>query len=208
MQGPIRWATHHRHLVEYAGRAAVLLAVLAVCGCAGRTARIDPDEEDDALIGVVGSKDFRSVCFQIAQSLIRIPPIQNAASPPTVAFTHVVNASDELFSTDDFLYKMRTELIKNAGHKLTFLDRDIVDAILDEREVKDEGQVTRSSNQPLQGADYFLTGRVESLRRTRGREQTMYMRLSFRLTNAASSAIVWEDDYELKKYRRAGVYDR
>ena len=86
--------------------------------------------------------------------------------------------------------------------------RDLVEQIVDERQAKDAGQVTRSSNQPLHGADYFLTGRVESIRRTRGREQTTYLRLSFRLTDAASSAIAWEDDYEMKKYRQAGVYDR
>jgi TolB-like protein len=34
------------------------------------------------------------------------------------------------------------------------------------------------------------------------------MRLSVRLTDASSSAILWEDDYELKKLVRAGVYDR
>jgi len=182
--------------------------LVVLVGCAGQTARMDVDSEDDTLIGVVGSKDFRSVCFQMAQSLVRIPPIQRASSPPTIAFTEVVNNSDELIDADDFMYKMRTELIKNTSGQLVFLDRDIVEQILQERRDKERGRVTTSSDAPVYGADYFLAGRIESIRRTRGRKETTYLRLSFRLTNAATTAIVWEDDYELKKYRVSGVYDR
>jgi PBP1b-binding outer membrane lipoprotein LpoB len=189
--------------------AGILAGTLVLAwGCGPRTGRMDPDSEDDALIGAIGSKDFRSVCYQMAQSLVRIPQIQNAANPPTIAFTSVVNASDELFSTDDFLYKMRTELVKHTGGKMVFLDRDVLTEIQAEERAKQRGKVTRSDSKPLYGADFFLAGRVESIRRTRGRHETMYMRLSFRLTDAASSAIVWEDDYEVKKYRQAGVYDR
>jgi PBP1b-binding outer membrane lipoprotein LpoB len=186
----------------------MLSALAALGGCAGQTARMDLDSEDDALLGAMSSKDFRAACFQMAQSLIRLPQIQNAANPPTLAFTEVVNASDELFSTDDLLYKIRTELIKNCGGKILFLDRDIIDQIRAERRDKDLGKVTTSSGKPVYGADLFMSGRVESIRRSRGRTQTQYMRLSVRLTDASSSAILWENDYELKKLVRAGVYDR
>jgi len=186
----------------------MLSALAALGGCAGQTARMDLDSEDDALLGAMSSKDFRAACFQMAQSLIRLPQIQNAANPPTLAFTEVVNASDELFSTDDLLYKIRTELIKNCGGKILFLDRDIIDQIRTERRDKDLGKVTTSGSKPVYGADLFMSGRVESIRRSRGREQTQYMRLSVRLTDASSSAILWENDYELKKLVRAGVYDR
>jgi len=192
-----------------AGALCLLVAAWAmVGGCAGETARMDLDSEDDALLGAMSSKDFRSVCFQMAQSLIRLPQIQRAANPPTLAFTEVVNASDELFSADDLLYKIRTELVKNCGGKIVFLDRDNIDQIRNERRDKDLGRVTASGAAPVYGADYFMSGRVESIRRSRGRTQTQYMRLSVRLTDASSSAIIWEDDYELKKLVRAGVYDR
>jgi PBP1b-binding outer membrane lipoprotein LpoB len=191
-----------------AGLGLAVLALAAACGCAGQTARIDTDSEDDAVFGAMGSKDFRSVCFQMAQSMVRIPQIQNASSPPTIAFTEMVNNSDELLNADDILYKMRTELIKNSGGKMTFLDRDVIEKIKAERRDKRLGKVTASGDNPVYGADYFLAGRVESIRRTRGRTVTRYLRLSVRLTDAATSAIVWEDDYELKKLAIAGVYDR
>ena len=37
---------------------------------------------------------------------------------------------------------------------------------------------------------------------------TSYYRLSFRLTDAASSAIVWEDEYEIKKASTVGIMYR
>ena len=46
---------------------ALTLAVVAA-GCAGQTARMDLDSEDDALLGGIGSKDFRTACFEMAQS--------------------------------------------------------------------------------------------------------------------------------------------
>lgn len=186
----------------------VMLVLAGASGCGGKSARMDLDSEDDAMLGAMGSKDFRSVCFQMAQSIVRISQIQNASTPPTIAFTDMVNNSDELFNADDVLYKMRTELIKNAGGKFTFLDRDIIDKIRAERRDKQLGKVTTSSEKPMFGADYFMAGRVESIRRTRGRTETKYLRLSVRLTDTATTAIVWEDDFELKKLAMAGVYDR
>jgi PBP1b-binding outer membrane lipoprotein LpoB len=186
---------------------ALALAAVAV-GCAGQTARMDLDSEDDALLGGIGSKDFRTACFEMAQSMVRLPQIQNAANPPTIAFVDMVNNSDEILNADDLLYKMRTELIKNSGGKMLFLDRDIIEQIRIERRDKQRGKVTTSGGKALYGADFFLAGRVESIRRTRGRRQTKYMRISVRLTDASSSAIVWENDYELKKMVVRGVYDR
>ncbi len=191
-----------------AGLVLTLALAAVVTGCAGQTARMDLDSEDDALLGAIGSKDFRSVCFEMAQSMVRLPQIQNAAKPPTIAFVDMVNNSDEILNADDLLYKMRTELIKNSGGKMVFLDRDIIEQIRTERRDKQRGKVTSSGGKPVYGADFFLAGRVESIRRSRGRTQTKYMRISVRLTDASSSAIVWENDYELKKMVMRGVYDR
>jgi PBP1b-binding outer membrane lipoprotein LpoB len=187
---------------------AAALAAALMAGCSGQTARMDVDSEDDALGGAIGSKDFRGVCFEMAQSVVRLPQIQNASSPPTIAFFEMVNNSDELVNAEDVLYKIRTELIKNSGGKMMFLDRDAIEKIKTERRDKDRGKVTSSGNKALYGADFFMAGRIEGIRRTRGRRETEYIRISVRLTDAASSAIVWENDYEFKKLFLRGVYDR
>jgi len=190
-----------------AGLVAALLSMGGIAGC-GRTERIDVDAEDDTITMGISSKDFRTVSSEMTQSLIRLPQIQSAPTSPRIAFTEVVNNSDELFSTDDFLYKMRTELIKNAQGKMVFLDRDILRKVMDEKSLKEGGVYSGTDRKLILGADYFLSGRVESIRKARGSESTVYMRFSFRLTDASTSAIVWEDDYEMKKYHKAGTYDR
>jgi PBP1b-binding outer membrane lipoprotein LpoB len=192
--------------------AAGLLLWLAVAafagGCAGQTARTDVDSEDDAMAGAIGSKDFRAVCFDMAQSMVRIAQIQNAKNPPTIAFFEMVNNSDELVNAEDILYKIRTELVKNSGGKMVFLDRDASEKIKAERRDKERGRVTTSGDKPVYGADYFMAGRIEGIRRTRGRRETEYIRIAVRLTDAQTSAIVWENDYEFKKLFIAGAYDR
>lgn len=206
----------HARTSDWTGGKGLLLAVAILCvsgalmmaGCEGQTARMDLDSEDDAMLGTMSSKDFRSICFRMAQSLVRLPQIQRAKNPPTVAFTDVVNNSDDIFETEDLLYKIRKELVKNCAGRIVFLDRDIIDQILKERRDKRLGKVTASGDKPVYGADFFLSGRVESIRRTRGQTTTSYMRFAFRLTDTSTSAIIWEDDYEIKKLHVRGVYDR
>ncbi len=189
----------------------VLLAALAglTVGCTGRTKRLAPDELSDIEIGTsLSSQDFRSVCQRMARSLIQLEQIQNATTPPKVAFAEVTNNSNEYVDGDAFLNKMRTQLIKNARGKIVFLDRTLISAIEKENRDKDRGKRTTSGEQTPLGADFFLTGVIESLDKVAGAGHTTYLRLSFRLTDAGSSAIVWEDDYEFKKHATKGIMDR
>ena len=197
-----------RRLLGVAGLLLCLGAGALAGGCSGQTARMDVDSEDDAFGGAIGSKDFRAVCFEMAQSVVRLPQIQSASSPPTIAFFEMVNNSDELINAEDILYKIRTELIKNSGGKMIFLDRDAIEKIKTERRDKARGKVTASGDKPLYGADFFMAGRIEGIRRTRGRRETEYIRIAVRLTDAQTSGIVWENDYEFKKLFIAGAYDR
>lgn len=199
---------HSRRLLGLAGLLLCLGGVALAGGCSGQTARMDVDSEDDAMQGAIGSKDFRAVCFEMAQSVVRLPQIQNASSPPTIAFFEMVNNSDELVNAEDILYKIRTELIKNSAGKMVFLDRDAIEKIKAERRDKERGKVTASSDKALYGADFFMSGRIEGIRRTRGRRETEYIRIAVRLTDAQTSGIVWENDYEFKKLFIAGAYDR
>jgi PBP1b-binding outer membrane lipoprotein LpoB len=166
------------------------------------------DDPDNPFSGIVDSQQYRTICLQLAQSLVRIPQIQNAANPPKVVLTKVTNKSNEIFDVDSVPHKIRKELVKNCGGKITFLDREQLEQVIQERQAKENGTVTSSGNAPMLGADFFLTGRVEGIDTGSGRNLTRYIRFSLRLTDAATTAIVWEDDYELKKYRVEGTYDR
>ncbi len=187
----------------------ILLASLITAGCTGETKRMHPDEGSVIEMGTgLTSQDFRSVAQRMARSLVIIPQVQNAVTPPKVAFIAMDNRSNDYIDTKAFLGKMRTELIKNSGGKIIFLDRAIIREIGKENKYKAAGSMTASSlNIPL-GADFFLTGTIEAIDMVAGKGHTKYTRLSFRLTNAGNSAIVWEDDYEIKKHSTLGLYDR
>jgi len=185
------------------------LAAAWAPGCTGETKRLSPDEASDIEIGTgLTSQDFRSTAQRMARSLITLPQIQNATTPPKVAFVSVANRSNEYIDGDAFLNKMRTELIKHSGGKVVFLDRSIIDAIEKENRDKQRGKRTASGDETPLGADFFLTGTIESLDKVAGAGHTTYLRLSFRLTEGGSSAIVWEDDYEFKKHATAGLMYR
>lgn len=180
-----------------------------LAGCGGKTHRVSLDEETEIERGTsMTSTDFRSITQQMARGLIGVAEIQNATSPPTIAFLTPKNNTRDYLDTDAFLNKMRTELIQNAGGKFRFLDRDIVAAIEKENRDKELGRRTASELKTVYGADFFLTGVIESIDRATERGRTQYVRYSFRLTDAGSSAIVWEKDYEIKKHARTAVINR
>jgi PBP1b-binding outer membrane lipoprotein LpoB len=197
------------------GKAAAIvvgLTVLSLCwasGCTGKTKRMDLDQGSDADFGTgVNSQDFRSISQRMARSMVQLPQIQNAKTPPKVAFSQVINNSNDLIDGDAFLRKMRTELIKNSEGRIVFLDRAIIDEVERENRDKDRGRRTTAGNQTPLGADFFLTGTIDSIDKVAGGGRTTYMRLSFRLTDASNSAVVWEDEYEMKKHSTTGIMRR
>lgn len=186
----------------------ILLALLAGCATT-ETKRLAPDELSDIELGTgLTSQDFRSIAQRIARSLVTLPQIQNASVPPKVAFATVKNNSYDYIDGDSFIRKMRTELIKHAEGRIIFLDRDIVGQVEAENRDKSRGRRTTGGEETPLGADFFLTGDIDSIERATGPGRTGYTRYSFRLTNAADSSIVWEDEYEIKKHSTAGVMYR
>jgi len=188
---------------------ACLAAGIFLVGCVGETKRLAPDELSNIELGTgITSQDFRSVAQRMARSLVVLPQIQNSTTPPKIAFVTVQNNSNAYIDGDSFLNKMRTELIKHANGRMVFLDRAVIAAIEKENRDKSRGKRTASGQGTPLGADFFLTGIVESIDKVAGKGRTTYTRLSFRLTDAASSAIIWEDDYEIKKHSTTGIMYR
>lgn len=192
------------------------LCVLCMCGlvlswpgCTGSTKTMSPDENSEIEIGTgLTSQDYRTVSQRMARSLITLPQIQNATTPPKVAFVSVANKSNDYIDADAFLNKMRTQLIQHGNGRIVFLDRSIIDQIEHENRAKERGKRTTAGEQTPYGADYFLTGVIESLEKATSEGRTTYTRLSFRLTDAGSSAIVWEDEYEIKKHSTTGFMNK
>lgn len=150
----------------------------------------------------VESQDIVSVADKMARSILSLPQIANAASPPYVVLETVENKSRFPIDKDIFLTRIRAQLNSKAIGKVRFLDRKMMKALEEERDRKRSGQVTSGENPNLQefkGADFFLTGSLQGLSTRTAAGTSDYILYDFHLTDARTSAIVWEDSAEMKK---------
>lgn len=189
---------------------AITIAVLSA-GCASSGVKnpsgvpvteMRPDERGFVAGTGVESQDLVAVTDKMARSILGTPEIANAQGIPRVVLEPVVNDTRFPINKDIFLTRIRTELNTKARNKVRFLAREQMKALERERDLKQSGLVTSSSDPnavEFKGADFFLTGKLQGMT-TRTRSGTSdYVLYSFQLIDARTSDIVWEDSAEIKK---------
>jgi len=185
------------------------LALVAGCASSGvknpsgvPVTRMTADEQGFVAGTGVESQDLVAVTDKMARSVLGIPQIANAATPPIVVLDPVNNETRFPINKDIFLTRIRSELNSKCRGKVTFLARDRMAALEKERNLKREGAATASSDpnvQEFKGADYFLTGTLQGLSTRTSKGTSDYILYAFQLVDARTSAIVWEDNAEIKK---------
>ena len=163
---------------------------------------LNADEQGFVAGTGVESQDLVHVTDKMARSILAIPQIASAPTPPTVVLQPVDNQTRFPINKDLFLIRIRAQLNSKATGKVMFLARSQMETLEKERNLKREGAVTASSDptvQEFKGADYFLTGALlgQSTRTAAGTSD--YILYDFHLIDARTSAIVWEDSAEMKK---------
>ena len=150
----------------------------------------------------VESQDLVSVADKMARSILNIPEISRAQTPPRVVVLPVVNETRFPIAKDIFVDKVRIELNRNSQGRVRFLARDTMTTLEQEREAKRAGTVTSSSDakvQEFKGADYFLKGKLQGLSTRTSGGTSDYVLYSFQLVDARTSEIIWEDASDVKK---------
>lgn len=150
----------------------------------------------------IESQDLVAVSDKMARSILSVPQIAQAVNPPVIVLDPVQNKTRFPINKDIFLTRLRTRLSSQAMGKVQFLARDRMAALERERDLKAAGQVTASSDPRVvefKGADFFLTGSLESISTRTSQGQSDYVLYSFQLIDARTSVIVWEDAAEIKK---------
>lgn len=188
-----------------------LTAAALVTGCASSgvknpsgvpVTRMNADEQGFVAGTGVESQDLVAVTDKMARSILGIQQIANAATPPIIVLDPVENKTRFPINKDIFLTRIRSELNKKSLGKVTFLARDRMATLEKERNLKREGAVTAGSDpgkQEFLGANYFLTGSLEGLSTRTKAGTSDYILYAFQLIDARTSAIVWEDNAEIKK---------
>ena len=186
------------------------LAVL-VAGCASSGVKnpsgvsvthMNADEQGFVAGTGVESQDLVMVADKMSRSILAIPQIANAATPPTIVLNPVDNQTRFPINKDIFLTRIRVQLNSKAMGKVMFLARNQMEALEKERNLKREGSVTASADPAMQefkGADYFLTGTLQGMSTRTKAGTSDYILYDFHLIDARTSVIVWEDGSEIKK---------
>ena len=190
--------------------AALSLAGL-ICGCASSgvknpsgvgVTQMRADEQGFVAGTGVESQDLVAVSDKMARSILGTPQIANAQQTPRVALLPVENATRFPINKEVFLDRMRAQLNERARGKVIFLAREHLEALQRERQMKQTGQVTSSSEPNVvefKGADFFLTGKLSGLSTHTSAGVSDYILYAFQLIDARTSDIVWEDSAEIKK---------
>ena len=150
----------------------------------------------------VESQDLVTVADKMARGILGLEQISAAKSPPYIVLNPVINETRFPIKKDIFLTRIQTQLISKSGGKVLFLARERMDALIKERDAKRAGQFNTTADpnvQEFKGADYFLTGKLQSLT-TKTKDGTSdYVNYTFELIDARTSVIVWADQHDIKK---------
>jgi PBP1b-binding outer membrane lipoprotein LpoB len=188
-----------------------LTTAALVAGCASSgvknpsgadVTQLRPDEQGFVAGTGVESQDLVAVTDKMARSILGIPQIANAPTPPIIVLDPVDNQTRFPINKDIFLTRIRTQLNSKSAGKVTFLARDRMAALEKERNLKREGAVTATSDPTVQeflGANYLLTGSLQGLSTRTKAGTSDYILYTFQLSDMRTSAIVWEDSAEIKK---------
>jgi penicillin-binding protein activator len=188
-----------------------LTTAALVAGCASSgvknpsgigVTRMNADEQGFVAGTGVESQDLVAVTDKMARSILGIPQIASAPTPPIIVLDPVDNQTRFPINKDIFLTRIRTQLNSKSAGKVTFLARDRMAALEKERNLKREGAVTATSDpakQEFLGANYFLTGTLQGLSTRTKAGTSDYILYAFQLIDARTSAIIWEDNAEIKK---------
>jgi PBP1b-binding outer membrane lipoprotein LpoB len=187
------------------------LSVLAMTGCSSYgvknpsgvpVTQMNADEQGFVTGTGVESQDLVVVTDKMVRSILAIPEIANAQGTPRVVLDPVVNDSRFPINKEIFLTRIQAMLNSKAAGKVRFLARDRMNTLQKEQDLKRTGQVTASSDPNVaefKGADYFLTGKLQSLTTRTETGVSDYVLYTFELIEARTSEIVWQDLAEIKK---------
>jgi PBP1b-binding outer membrane lipoprotein LpoB len=188
-----------------------LATVVLISGCASSGVKnpsgvpvteMKADERGFVAGTGVESQDLVSVTDKMARSILNVRQIANAQGTPRIVLDPVMNETRFPINKDIFLTRIRTQLNSKSQGKVIFLARERMATLEKERQLKQTGQVTSSSDPNVvefKGADFFLTGKLQGMTTKTAAGTSDYVLYSFQLVDARTSDIIWEDSAEIKK---------
>ncbi len=192
--------------LKFAALLATVLSILIILGCASKStvSRIEPDTTID-LSGRWNDTDSRLVSQKMIQDCLNRPWLRNHVTKngkkPVVIVGIVRNKSMEHIPTDTFIGDIERAFV-NSGQV------EVVANALERLDIRDErdnqaqfaSPETRKRMREELGADYMMTGVINSIEDQEGGEKVVFYQVDLTLINIETNAKVWIEQKKIKKY--------
>jgi penicillin-binding protein activator len=182
----------------------VLLALVATSGCATKVERLDESKTVD-LSGGWNDTDSRMVSQEMIQDSLSRPWLQEfrprpGQSRPAVIIGEVRNLSHEHINTNTFTLDLERALL-NSGKVDFVATKQERQGIRDERKDQDLNarEDTRNAMGKELGADFMLTGTINTIVDPNGDEQLLYYQVNMTLISLSDNRKVWVGQKDIKK---------
>ena len=182
----------------------IICAALLLSACSTTVERVATDTTID-LSGAWNDSDSRLVAQEMIQDVLSRPWItehsgRTGGKRPAVIVGTVRNLSHEHINLKTFVADMERELV-NSGRVDFVASRDERGDIRDERLDQDlnaREDTRKAAGQEL-GADFMLTGQVNTIIDAEDNEQVRYYQVDLTLISMADNRKVWLGQKKIKK---------
>jgi penicillin-binding protein activator len=181
-----------------------LLALAAASACSTKVERLDESKAVD-LSGGWNDTDSRLVSQEMIQDSLSRPWLQEfrgraGQTRPAVIVGDVRNLSHEHINTNTFTLEMERALI-NSGKVDFVATKQERQGIRDERKDQDLNarEDTRNAMGKELGADFILTGSINTIVDPNGDTQVLFYQVNMTLISLADNRKVWVGQKDIRK---------
>ena len=179
-------------------------SILVFSSCAHKVTRVDPNEQID-LSGRWNNTDSRLVSEEMTSRIInanwRLNHQQKAGKKPVVVIGTIYNKSHEHIEAETFTKEVEREFLKSEMVGLVQGGKK-----REELRAEKADQQTNASQSTMKkfglenGADYILTGSINSIVDSQKRKKEVYYQVDLELTNIETNEVVWIGDKKIAKF--------
>lgn len=180
------------------------MIVFSSCGPSTQVTRLDSDTTVD-LSGRWNDTDSRMVADKMISDCLTHIWINNhnksESAVPVVIVGGIRNKSNEHIATQTFISDIERAFI-NSGKVRTVSTKDERSEIREERADQSENaaiETIKRMGREL-GADYMMTGEINTIEDREGGRQIMFYQTNLTLTNIESNEKVWIGEEKIKKF--------
>jgi penicillin-binding protein activator len=181
------------------------LVLLLVSACGGtKVTRMEVDEVRD-ISGRWNDTDSRMVAETMIQDCLNHPWITQFSTrtgkQPDVIVGQIRNRSSEHISTETFTKDLERSLINSVRANFVASAEERL-GVRQERLDQDLHAAPESRKAPGMeaGADYMLTGTINSIVDQEGREKVVYYQVNLELIDMSNNRKIWIGDKKIKKF--------